>query len=983
MSHQVARTPRARRSVRLAGSLVVGATLAFSGAAWAQQAASSAAQASASTEQVDFDIPAQPLGSAVIAFAEQAGIQVFFDSGKLAGLQSRELKGLHSPQQGLGLLLSGLPVSYSFTGERRVNVERVAQVGGTVEIAATQVQADRVDDWVYQAPRSVSVITREEIDKRPPRHAADMLLETPGVSSAVNRHDPGLSVNIRGMQDFGRVNTMIDGMRQNHVESGHQQRNGQIYVDSELLSSIEIERGPNSGIYGANAIAGSANFKTLDYADIILPGQDHGVRLRGSTGVGGRGNGVNFVGSAAVAGRIGENIELLGAYSKKSLGDYDIGRRGQDERTLLFDGSDAIGNIKSTRFSNQQQESWLAKGKFSFSDQTFQFSYIGTEISYSNVSDWSENSHSDSGGWSKSGEAEATSDSFALDYTYSPDSPWVDLSAKLYFVTTENKRLNEPEPNAAADMAWDYGLCTTDPVPASWVANCQAGLRSATYTQTDTLGIQLSNTSYLYVGDSGELSANYGFEWFQDEAKPKNVASRDGRTTSYFSSLSNSNLNPQGRRDVTSVFSSLTFENESYTVQGGVRYDHYHLRGDTVVPRAHEVYESRLEKFTRAFSSSLVSAQAQCDRGIQTGCNNAIQYSNMLADPEGYRPDIYNRALYAPSWTSGTEMAEESVDKSAGKFSPFFSLAYRPTDWAELFSNWGKGWRPPAITETLFEGGHPGDSSSTMYPNPLAEPERSESWEVGVNFLKENLFQSSDRFAAKVSYFDTRVDNYLFTALHNVTPGTIGTSNGLGNVAFVNNLERTKFRGLELESTYDAGRWYAGLNYTKMIGQNDFCKKNYWLGYQLKQFDFPNEDGSYSSQHQQAIAEGYSSFEEKMNAMVRCGDNSIAGMNSARLYPPDRGSAHVGIRLFERSLDMGVRVNRSEANGPKEWEGVSQWESYTTWDFFSVYKVTRNMSLNFSVENIRDRNYISGYSDIFSRTYAPGRTVQAGVELKF
>ncbi|MGY2437952.1 TonB-dependent receptor plug domain-containing protein, partial [Escherichia coli] len=92
------------------------------------------------------------------------------------------------------------------------------------------------------------VITREQIDKRPPRHAADMLEETAGVYTAVNQRDPGLSVNIRGVQDYGRVNMNIDGMRQNFNVNGHQQRNGTMVVDPEFVSSIEIDKGSQSGM---------------------------------------------------------------------------------------------------------------------------------------------------------------------------------------------------------------------------------------------------------------------------------------------------------------------------------------------------------------------------------------------------------------------------------------------------------------------------------------------------------------------------------------------------------------------------------------------------------------------------------------------------------------------------------------------------------------------------------------------------------------
>lgn len=71
------------------------------------------------------DIPAQSLGSAVLAFADQAGLQVLFDSQRLEGLQSTAVKGQYSVQEGLARLLGNAPVEYRFNGERQVTLTRV------------------------------------------------------------------------------------------------------------------------------------------------------------------------------------------------------------------------------------------------------------------------------------------------------------------------------------------------------------------------------------------------------------------------------------------------------------------------------------------------------------------------------------------------------------------------------------------------------------------------------------------------------------------------------------------------------------------------------------------------------------------------------------------------------------------------------------------------------------------------------------------
>jgi len=61
--------------------------------------------------------------------------------------------------------------------------------------------------------------------------------------------------------------------------------------------------------------------------------------------------------------------------------------------------------------------------------------------------------------------------------------------------------------------------------------------------------------------------------------------------------------------------------------------------------------------------------------------------------------------------------------------------------------------------------------SESIFPNPYLKPETSTSWEVGFNVLKEDLLFSEDRVGMKVSYFNTRVDDFSYMALGVQPPG--------------------------------------------------------------------------------------------------------------------------------------------------------------------------------------------------------------------
>ena len=63
-----------------------------------------------------------------------------------------------------------------------------------------------------------------------PTRPADLLNTVPGVSSPGRPDDAATVVNIRGLQDFGRVEVTIDGARQNFQRSGHN-ANGAFYLD--------------------------------------------------------------------------------------------------------------------------------------------------------------------------------------------------------------------------------------------------------------------------------------------------------------------------------------------------------------------------------------------------------------------------------------------------------------------------------------------------------------------------------------------------------------------------------------------------------------------------------------------------------------------------------------------------------------------------------------------------------------------------------
>ncbi|MDH4983562.1 TonB-dependent receptor [Hyphomicrobium sp. D-2] len=128
----------------------------------------------------------------------------------------------------------------------------------------------------YTVPAGVSVIDSSELNTFGQVRTDGVLRATPGTFTRESAGNPGTAVNIRGFEGQGRVNMMIDGVRQNIRFTGHEAA-GFAYVDPMLLAGIDIQRGAVSGRGGAGALAGAANFRTLGVSDIIKDGQNAGV----------------------------------------------------------------------------------------------------------------------------------------------------------------------------------------------------------------------------------------------------------------------------------------------------------------------------------------------------------------------------------------------------------------------------------------------------------------------------------------------------------------------------------------------------------------------------------------------------------------------------------------------------------------------------------------------------------------------------------
>ncbi|PCQ34368.1 TonB-dependent receptor [Proteus mirabilis] len=111
---------------------------------------------------------------------------------------------------------------------------------------------------------------------------ADLFKSAIGVYSGEARNGGALDPNIRGIQGQGRIPVTVDGTEQAiTVYRGYSGASNRNYIDSNLISSIYIEKGPSLNPNIKTGIGGGIAIKTLDIRDIVPIGESFGINFKG------------------------------------------------------------------------------------------------------------------------------------------------------------------------------------------------------------------------------------------------------------------------------------------------------------------------------------------------------------------------------------------------------------------------------------------------------------------------------------------------------------------------------------------------------------------------------------------------------------------------------------------------------------------------------------------------------------------------------
>lgn len=428
-----------------------------------------------------------------------------------------------------------------------------ARVGAPTQqpLDTITVAASKTEERAIDALAPVSVMTLEQIQARQASTVGGLIYDKPGVWLQDRGDEPSTSINIRGLQDFGRVAVVVDGARQNYQRTGHF-ANGSFFLNPELIGGIDIVRGPTANIYGSGAIGGVASFRTKDIEDVVRTGERWGVDMHTIVGT----NQGRFLTSAFGGVHVNPNVDMFAGGTYSGQGNY---LDGTDYEVANTANHLSAGIAKITvrpadghevKLSSVFQEDLYSVGqpaRLAGDPNTVpgpgmpgQNPNGGTSIYRSNVKNYTN----------------------TLGWKYSePDNNLFDWNSKIYWNRTENDQVKTLSTSTTPNAAYCGPGVAGNPV-----SGCVGAPRSYLL---DTYGFDVYNTSRFEGGDFRH-AFTYGVDGFRDDVSGTDPTGNSPATT------------PGGKRSVFGGFAQWKMNYSTLIeVIGGVRYDSYNLSSAT------------------------------------------------------------------------------------------------------------------------------------------------------------------------------------------------------------------------------------------------------------------------------------------------------------------------------------------------------------------------------------------------------------------
>lgn len=806
--------------------------------------------------------------------------------------------------------------------------------------------------------------TRENVFKE--TQTIDQVIRSiPGAFTQQDKGSGVVSVNIRGENGLGRVNTMVDGVTQTFystaLDSGQSGGSSQFgaAIDPNFIAGVDVNKSNFSGASGINALAGSANFRTLSVNDVITDDKPFGIILKGMTGSNATKS--NFMTTAAGRKWLdnGGYVGVVYGYSQREVSqDYRIG--GGERLASL--GQDILAKEKEAYFRNA--------------------GYV-----LNSAGQWEPDLSKNA--WSCHDTPPSPVDKRFGCNLYNSD-PQANVRKEIL---QELKKGTKPEniPKLQGEKNGTFGVKPTDksfednkeqysvaPIePGSLQSRSRSHLLKFEYSDDHhTLGAQirtLDNKIGSRKIENRNYQVNYNFNnnryldlnlmaahnigktiypkggffagWqVADKLITKNVANIvdinnshtfllpkeiDLKTTLGFNYFTNEYSKNRFPEELSLFYDDPSHDQGTYSHLGRFKGTRSLLPQRSVI-----LQPSGKQKFKTVYFDTALS------KGIYH-LNYSVNFTHYAFNGEyvGYE-----------NTTNKDKDNEPILHKSGHKkaFNHSATLSAELSDYFMPFFTYSRTHRMPNIQEMFFS------QVSNAGVNTALKPEQSDTYQLGFNTYKKGLFTQDDVLGVKLVGYRSFIKNYI----HNVygvwwrdgVP-TWAAANGFRfTIAHQNYQPIVKKSGVELEINYDMGRFFANLSYA-------YQRTNQPTNY-ADASPRPN-----NASKDDILKQGY-------------------GLSRVSMLPKDYGRLELGTRWFDKKLTLGMAaryygkskratieeeyINGSHfeknARGNRNYYAIKKTEEIKKQpiilDLHVSYEPIKDLIIKAEVQNLLDKRYV-------------------------
>lgn len=906
-----------RRSVQL--TLLLGST-SLAGVCLKPSLAAAQSAPSAdvgSVRAVAFAIPPQALSSAIPAFSRAAGVTVVFDGAVPRDASTRGVSGTMTPRAALDRLLGGTGLSARFSGASSITLYRPGSAGAVGAVPEGSTLLDTLD--------VSGVGVKPEYQP----------YQTPGATSYITQETI----------DRFRGSSPADIFRGTPGVMSGEPRNGGGGIDVNIR-----------GMQGMGRVA------------VTIDGAENGLSIyQGYQGISNR----TFVDPDLLAGvdiRKGSDASsrgIAGTVAMRTLSADDVVKPGENWGVWVKSGFGT--NTATPRPGDRGGYTWPRP-------------YVSDPQPYPVPT-------ASASGLDRPGWLDPTSGSFSTVAAIKEAN--YDMLWGYAFRKQGNYFAGKNGPGAQVidtgpqPLCYSSGTCYYPPHPISYAHVYQNGGISSYRAGEQVLNTQLETESYLAKGtvrDDNGQSLQVGYTGYRSKAgdviaslfssvqsqavqqAQENTTKLDTGTVRYrwkpddndlVDLKANFWLTKLNLRAPPRVSLGVNVKPEDF----GLPYNY--LPGNDSTMWGGDVSNKSSLSFDRFGSLNLDYGMSYLNEATKP-----IPFTNQLnggiPSRDGSREEVagFGKAAYKPvewltlngglryshyrshdrSVISNAAQANSKPLREDGGYSPSAGVVLEPVKGTQFYANYSNALRMP----TLFESA----AAYSLIPNPDLRPERSRNWEAGINVIRDGIFAPADKAMLKLGYFNWDVKDYVARVSRTFIDPTYGyTYTGLQ----VLNIDRARFEGLEFTGRYENN------GFTAELAANYYLNVEYCL------------------------------------TASRCTSSTLSGDYAANQVPPEySANLTVSQKLLNDDLTVGGRVSytgpRSVGHGAVQYGAAAiispiYWNPYVLFDVFTEYKLSKDITLWATVENLTDQYYVDPLSLV--QQPGPGRIARLGLTGKF